>query len=294
MKKKILLSLFLCAIALSVLSPSAVYADSGPKPSVCVAVENLNGECCYGTLLSKWRSSGPQSVWDGTEEGKYLPYGLDEELWSAFVNYEDADDYCFLQIAWHCTDAKGIAWTYYPPSSFKILLYFPDRGTNGEFLVSDICERYAFDSYYTVDLSKTDDGGLLIAEKSYDYAPELFSLLCRIVLTVLLELGVALLFGFRSRKMLSVILFVNTITQVTLNVLLNLINYNSGSFAFIGWYFLLELVVFAMEAVVYALAFRRIDRKRFPVWKSILYAMIANVFSFVGGMLLARYIPGIF
>ena len=175
MKKKILLLLFVCAIAVSALSPSAVYADSGPKPSVRVSVENLDGELCYGTLLSKWESTGPQFAWDGTEEGKYLPSGLEEEIWSAFVNYEDADGYYFLQIAWLCSGERGISWTYYPPSSFKILLYFPERGEGGEFLVSGIYERYAFDSYYTVNLTKTDDGGLLIAQKSYDYTGTFFS-----------------------------------------------------------------------------------------------------------------------
>lgn len=294
MKKKILLLLFVCAIAVSALSPSAVYADSGPKPSVRVSVENLGGELCYGTLLSKWESSGPQFAWDGTEEGKYLPSGLEEEIWSAFVNYEDADGYYFLQIAWLCSGERGISWTYYPPSSFKILLYFPERGEGGEFLVSGIYERYAFDSYYTVNLNKTDDGGLLIAQKSYDYTWEVVSLICRIVLTILLELGIALLFGFRSRRTLSVILVVNVITQVILNVLLNLINYSQGAFAFIGWYILLEFVVFAVEAVVYALAFRRFAEKKVPVWKSVLYALTANAFSFAGGILLARYIPGIF
>lgn len=291
MKKRSIYVLLVCAIAAVALFPGTVYADMGPKPSVRVSLTHMGGEICYGTLLSQRESTGPHTAWDGTEEGKHLPYGLDEEIWAAFVSYEDADGYYFLQTAWECTGGGGIAWTYYPPSSFKILLYFPESGS---FLVSGIYERYAFDSYFTVDLAAVGEGGLLLAERSYDYTWEILSLVCRIVATILLELGIALLFGFRQKKQVAVILAVNAVTQVTLNVLLNLINYSQGGFALLAFYLLFEVLVFAVEAVAYSLLFRRVGEDKVPVWKSIVYALTANAVSFAAGLVIVRWMPGIF
>lgn len=103
------------------------------------------------------------------------------------------------------------------------------------------------------------EGGqiLLTAQKSYDYTWELFSLVCRILITVLLEIGIALLFGFRGRKLLLTILGVNVVTQVTLNVILNVINYHQGFLAFLLGYFFLEFLVFVIETIAYAFLFKR-------------------------------------
>ncbi len=62
----------------------------------------------------------------------------------------------------------------------------------------------------------------------------------RIVLTILIEMLVALLFGFRQKKQLLILAVVNIITQTYLKCgLLNVINYNSGPLAFtFSMYFL--------------------------------------------------------
>ena len=70
----------------------------------------------------------------------------EEEIWQAFVDYQDPDGFYFLQEIWDCSEAGLLDWTYYPPGTFKILLYFPD---SGQFWTSPVYERYAFDSYFT-------------------------------------------------------------------------------------------------------------------------------------------------
>lgn len=293
MKKKSF-ALFLVTIAAVFLFPTAAYADMGPKPSVRITFENMGEETCYGTLLSRSDSTGPYSVWDGEEDHIYN-YDLDREIWEKFVQYQDQDGYYYLQTGWLCSKTKELNWTYHPPKNFKILLYYPDSDT---FLVSGSYERYAFDSYYTVDMAGIDPDAaqppLLTAERNYDFRWELISLACRIVLTILLELCIALLFGFRSKNYLLTILCVNIVTQVILNVLLGIINYQQGSLAFTVNYILFELIVFAIEAVVYNLVFDRISPVKIPAWKLVLYALAANAVSFAGGFLVAKAIPGIF
>lgn len=292
---------FLCIIAAFILFPITAKADIGPKPSVNIIFENMGDEPCYGTLLSESPSTGPASVWDSSawdgDESTIYTYGLDLDVWKAFAAYQDPDGYYFLQLAWQCDETKSFSWGYYPPDPFKILLYYPETDT---FLVSGIYERYAFDSYFSVDMNDLEpgsagsQGAVLIAEKSYDYTWELLSLVCRIVITILLEAGIAFLFGFRQKRLLALITGVNLITQVILNVMLNVIHYDRGDLAFILSYVPYEIVVFIIEAILYGALFNRVSKTPIPAWKPVLYALAANVVSFIGGFLIALWVPGIF
>ncbi len=283
-KTLILLLFFLLAL----LMPITVSADTGPKPSVQVTFNDLGDAPCYATLLSKTPSTGPASVWSGKEDEIYHnnAYEFDRRIWNAFTGYQDPDGFYFLQWSWQVNETKEFRWGYYPPSEFKILLYFPEQD---QFYSSGILERYAFDSYFTVNVTP---GQLLETAKSYNYTLEAISLVTRIVITIALELGIALLFGLRSKKELGLLLLVNVVTQVVLNVALNLVNYNNGQQAFARAYMGYELLVFAVEAAIYCIFLTR-NRERQPQ-ECIAYAFVANLVSFLAGFGIAKLIPGIF
>ena len=286
MKK--ILSLLLCiAVFLSIAVTAS--ADIGPKPSVRITFEGVeNGTEYYGTLLSERKSTGPASAWDGVP-GHEDHYNYSYELWKIFADYTDTDGYYFLQEVWDCTETNQLNWTYYPPSPFKILLYFPNTDT---YYVSDIYERYAFDSYYTVNLSDLSSE-TMTAEESYNFTWEIISLLARIVATILLEIAIAFIFGYREKKALRFIAVVNIITQIALNVALNIINYNMGSMAFTFFFIIMEIAVFALEAVIFALLLKRFTAKSDKA-RSTAYAFAANTASFAIGLWLSHIIPGIF
>lgn len=292
MKKKIVTWL-MCFLMAFVLFPVSAHADTGPKPSVCITFKNMGDEVCYGTLLSKTDSTGPAWAWDGNPQNIH-DNGLEKEIWQAFVDYEDTDGYYFLQWGWECSETKELNWMYYPPYSFKILLYYPRLDT---YAVSEIYERYAFDSYFVVDMDGVEIGSVktvITAEKSYDFTWEIISLVCRVVITILLELVIAWVFGLRQKKVITTILWVNLVTQIGLNVLLNIINYNRGSFAFVGYYVFLEFVVFIVEAALYVVLFHKNRAVHVSNQRFILYALVANAVSFIGGMGIAQLVPGIF
>ena len=94
--------------------------------------------------------------------------------------------------------------------------------------------------------------------------------------------------------MLGLLAVVNIVTQVTLNVALNIINYNSGSMSFTFSYVLFELLVFAIEAVAYAVLLKKFSSKEQKKGRAVGYAFIANTASFALGLWLAHIIPGIF
>jgi hypothetical protein len=277
---------------------------------VRITFENMGDELCYGTLLSEKPSTGPSSVWNGEEEdayhngNEYYEYApLDYNTWKAFVDYKDADGYYFLQhSAWKVSETKEINWNYYPPQKFKILLYYLETD---KFVVSGICERYAFDTYYTVDMAGVDIGSVdydeeqsnddrLNAYKSYHYKQEILSLVARILITIVIEMGIALLFGFRGKTALLLLVIVNTVTQIILNVLLNIINFRSGSWAFVTWYIMLELAVFAIEAVLYAAFMKKLTGREKPVSFYGVYSLVANAISFSAGLIIANILPGVF
>lgn len=309
MRKKFICVL-ICALTATVLFPVTVSADIGPKPSVVITFDGLGDEICYGTLLSSTDSTGPSSVWDGREETAqyrenegYEWAELDYDTWKAFADYEDADGYYFLQEGWRVDETKELAWTYYPPQTFKILLYFPEKDA---FVISGSCERYAFDSYFTVDMEgismaevrQAQEGQgtvpVLTAEESYDYTWELISLAARIAATILLELGAAVLFGFRSKRELLLIGAVNIVTQVGLNVLLNVVNYRSGYAAFTAGYALLEVLIFVIETALYCRLLPKLNEKPQGRRRIVLYTLAANLISFGAGFAIAKVLPGIF
>lgn len=319
-KLKKVLSILLCTMLIATITPSATaYADMGPKPSVNIEFIGLGDELCYATLLSKHDSTGPATVWDGNPEhaehsGNYEYRDLDYETWKAFAEYEDTDGYYFLQEAWVVNESKSFAWTYYPPNPFKVLLYFPEQNV---FATSGIYERYAFDSYFTIDVSDMEivNGEnladpdtvpetpqllpeIMTAEKSYNYDIEIVSLFARIVVTIAIELLIALLFRFRQKKQLVFIGCVNVMTQVALNLALNIVNYNLGALSFIIAFFLFEVIVFVIEAIAYSIFIGRVSipQKKDIGFKAlcIAYALVANLASYAAGFAISQLFPAMF
>ena len=286
--------------------PLRASADMGPKPSINITFNNLGDETCYATILSQYKSTGPYMAYDpdsdykGLEnfDGKYYweddYYNEEAEMsWQAFVDYEDPDGFYFLQLWWKVNgEANSIRWSYYPPYTFKVLLYFPDSNTYSS---SGIYERYAFDSYYIADVTNMGlvevEGPTIELVESYDYWSEIIGFLCRVTLTIAIELLIALIFGIKGRKAILTILIVNAVTQIGLNVALNLIYYFSGALAWLLYFFFFEILVVIVEAIAYAILLRKAG---VPVWKSLIYAVIANVATAVAGVFLADWLPGMF
>ena len=287
MVKKRLISLLACfALALAV--PFAAFADIGPKPEVTVQTTGLSGDC-WVTLLAEETVIGP---WHETEKGTVAAVEPEEApVLDAFDAFEDPDGYHFLQWFDRVQDASPATWSYMAPKHFKILFWFPESGS---YAVTEKLDRYAYSAVYRVDFSCFDPaaGGVqtVAAQRNYDYAGEALGLAARFVLTLAVELLIALPFGYLKRQYLRVLLIANLATQLALNLALNLTAYYSGSLAMWVFYPLYELAVFAVEAVVFRLAFKPEAGKGHPV----LYAFVANAASYAFGLWLGNVVPALF
>lgn len=294
-----LLSVCVCLLSvlcLSGIAPIRASADTGPKPSVRITVNGLGDQECIATLLGSTEMNGPWGEWVGDEwYDTSVPNEFpDTETMRLFKDYAEADGFYFYGRGWVLTDGEEMAWTYYPPSRFKLLLYFPETET---FLVSKVYETYAFHSYYQVDVSKAE-GSRLSLSTAYGYGKEALGLAARVGITVAVELLIAVLYKFRKKQFL-LLAGANVGTQIFLNLMLNVLGVHPGGMGdllFIPAYLLLEIAVFAIESFIYC----RFMNKLLPTGEVrggkyyVKYALIANVVSFVFGLLVAHFIPSIF
>lgn len=287
---RILIVLFIIiATVMSVSIP--VSADMGPKPSVTVTVTGLSGnEVYYATLLSERESTGPFSRYDESRPQSRKESVSDPDIWQKFVDYADPDGYYYLQQHWQQNGDGAFIWSYYPPDPFKVLLYFPDYDS---FAVSDIITRYTFDSSYTVDLGGVDYqvpgsiSGIRVEPKDRISVTWILDVTVRVALTLAIELLVAFLFVFREKKQLIFIAVVNISTQLMMNAVLLFFRFHGGFYISAVFYFLTELGVFALEAVLYVLFLKRFSKMSVSRPVIVAYALVANILSCAAGLISA-------
>ena len=279
------------ALLLVCLLPLWAAADTGPKPSITVTPEGFGEDACYLTLLSQTETTGPWSKHESFAASKdsYGDPEADEAIWTAFNDYQDADGFSFLGCYGEVTGGQVFCWSYYPPDTFKVLAYFPDSGT---FAVGLVTEREEFSARYTVSPSET--GETLLIEKARNQEAENKSFVGRLVLTLALELAVAVVFAFRAKRQIITIVCMNLITQVGLNqAITHLFPLVSSR-----WYWpgllALEVLIFLVEGAVYARLLPKWKKDPAAVCHPWGYALAANVASFGVGLILARLIPGMF
>lgn len=279
------------ALLLVCLLPLWAAADTGPKPSITVTPEGFGEDACYLTLLSQTETTGPWSKQESFAASKdsYGDPEADEAIWTAFNDYEDADGFYFLGCYGEVTGGQMFCWSYYPPDTFKVLAYFPDSGT---FAVGPVTERKEFSARYTVSPSET--GETLLIEKARNQEAENKSFVGRLVLTLALELAVAVVFGFRAKRQIITIVCMNLITQVGLNQAITHLFPVVSSRCYWPGLLVLEVLIFLVEGAVYARLLPRWKKDPAAVCHPWGYALAANVASFGLGLILARLIPGMF
>lgn len=268
-------SVIIALIISATLLSTAAFADIGPKPSLEVRFTGINGENCWAALLFPENNLGP-----GNE-----PWFADSKSTAEQITmngYKDDDGYIMSMYQGSpekIDQNSALRHSYYPPDNFKVLLYFPD---SGEFFVTPVYERYAFRSYFTIDVASRQNG-TVTAISSYYWAKEIVFLIIRILLTIGIELLIALAFKFTAKNQILFIAVVNVITQIALNIGINMIYHNAGSML-IFLYIPLELAVFAVEAILYAALLKTPEGKPVKGGKAVGYAAAANAVSFIFGV----------
>ena len=270
------------------------FADFGPKPSVVVEFENAGDQEYYVTLVAKENKLGsPYSrITDEDEQ-----HDVNIDVWNRFMHYEDPDGMVFAGNVQKLTGDGAYVWGYYPPSEFRVLIYFPDTDSFVE--SSEILEQYAFDSYYQMDFNDlpenwNDAVAAIPVTRKYNLLWQITAFLLRLAVTVAVECLLAVLFGFRGKRQMLLVLAVNCATQLAMNLLI--LDESVGLFVFyVLQYALIEVGVILAEGLVYCLALPKLatpeqNRNIHPI----AFAFFGNVASFSLGFLLSNWFPMLF
>lgn len=267
---------------------NVVNADMGPKPTVDIEIKGIN-EVFYATLLGKGEGYGP---WAQVTEYPGEPADEAQRAEKIFVECGEGEYHYWGNRYTLDGSDNHLHWGYYAPEEFILVIYIPSSDT---VIKSDPMVREKFEQYYICDVS---NGTTVINENgSGNYSYEhievkennnvLRSLLMigvRLIITIIVELLIGLLFGYRNRKQIGLIVKTNIFTQLIVNIFFTVAETYGGLLTAIILYVPLEIVVFVIEGLIYH---GKLSDKKLKNW---IYALLANgvtmyIGLFAGAML---------
>ena len=232
-KLKVVLSVLVFLLIFSI-GTTTVSADMGPKPASYITIKGIEGD--YVACFAAKEAWGPNFDYE-----TWIEYEMDYLQYNPIMEYKDDEGFKWITHYYECSGKDEISFTYYCPNEYKIVIY-----QNGQFLIAtEALEMYAFATYYEIDFSTgtvTTPQDIKVT-KTYDYFDEVLNLIIRIVLTLAIEIGLFYLFRLYTKRNFMVVLIVNLITQIFLNVAVNISLYNSGSLSALFLLFGLEFII---------------------------------------------------
>ena len=264
MRRKIIFVLF---FVFSLLLPTKVFADMGPKPSIDVKIKNLKTTNYLVDLFvydqdGNGYNSPKDYNGDGLSEAHISKlYELNYDGWisesTRWSNY-----LLFADCAGNNNHTHHFSY-FGTPTEYKIVVINNDTG---EIKISDKIERKDFNSSIEIDY-KT-----MISTNSSTKST-IFKAIIALLLTVLIELIIAYLFKTGYYK---TIIITNIITNLLLQIILFLLVKNYILAFIIG-----ELIVLLSELFIYLFKFKGLSKKRI-----IIYTLCANIATIIISFLL--------
>lgn len=290
----IMVFLLVCAVAVVPAS-----ADSGPRQHATFKLEGLT-EPCYLMLLSKERDWVPLFSGDETKEERRAAFdnalelsyhtakGAEEDrAFEALDAYRDTDDYYFFGYAGYFAQ-EGSYDLYQPPVDVKVLLYFPQSDT---LTVSEPVHLGNLEN--TVHVRVQGDKITSVSFQAFSLGSDPLSGFIwfnSLLVTLIVELLIALCFRFYRKKQIRTILLTNLLSQPLMTVLVLMINPPVYGSLFSFPYALFEIAVTVAEAAVYLRFLPKYEEKRtIRKWEIILYAVIANLATYAIAAFLPQY-----
>ena len=279
--KKLYKALILIVMAISftlIFSNVKLNADTGPKSYVEIEIVGET-QGYYMTLLASSEGWGPYSSNPDHHEDI-------DEIDLKFKAYSDNDEFYYWFEYWSIED-KEMTWGYYPPDTFKILIY---DSINDRFITDNkVYERTSFSTVLKLTLKDGNSEVPFSVTKKANYLMMVvLGFLLRLTICIAIELGIAFLFKFKKKQYL-VVIYTNVATQVLLNLCLALLIYFLGFQVYLVYpaYIVIEFLIIFIEWLIYALTLNKVNKENIiPIYKSCLYSLSANVASFVLGFII--------
>ncbi|MBI9009080.1 MAG: hypothetical protein JEZ05_03535 [Tenericutes bacterium] len=298
--QKNILIIFLFTL-ISFLSITVVKANSGPPTNVRIEVINYEVDFNFDLLIHKESSLSQEEINEALnwiDEGDYSFNYSDTEFLIYMASYQDSEGFVsnllYGDVDYYYAndygDERGFFAQMYlnVPKEFKVLLYTDEENI----ITSELITMSQFDYRLTLDLtgvdmsSNQDNVGVVsgyIGNPWFNFTTW-FNFILRLILTLVIELGVLYLFGYRKKTTYVFITLMNIVSQGVLNIVLISVFYNNPSegYAFIGTFIIGEFFVFILELIIVS-----IFVKEYRLFRRMSYSLCANAASLVIGLLLA-------
>ena len=230
-------------------------------------------------------------------------YELDLAAMNKIHSEKDEDGYDYIVKLDPFNKSNGETEVdYFVYETFKIAIYYPDSDTlvkTGILKKEDYIEvfRLTMDGKEIVNIkssaydTETESSGEFLpaeyAERQLITGRVMIKFLICLAVNLVVELLIALLFGYRKWQHILCIAATNIVTLILLTLSVMLINppVGNGMLSFPFAFF--EIAVAAIEAGVYLIVFRRIKgQKPFKPWLAVIYAAAANAATYLIGSMI--------
>lgn len=298
--KKLLIFCLLSILSLNFMS--LVNADVGPKPETRVEIIGLDQDYYFDLLFPidayKVKVLTDEEMNAAIENDYYR-----EDYPDVLNGYRDEDGYAsytlYRGIPHHIGQVSDhlYSWGFFnPPDKFKIVLILESSDI---IIVSDIIHKTLYYAEFTFDLSHDDlleqdfyQGveRYLVENAVYEYIPwtkMIIQFVLAVILTLILEVFVLFMFGYKKKSSYIFVFYINLITQVLFHSGLIYFSLRGAFFGFVASFIIGEVLVFGIEMYLY-----RKYLKEKPINIASLYGFVANLVSMVLGTLILGYTIG--
>lgn len=274
-------SVLLLMIIIFIVLIFTVNADVGPKPSLEVLVKNSPQSEYYLDLLVDYSAD---HLYQNIEESE----AENKNMYNTLKNYNE-DGWrpalvtgTRVPLNGKLTGIKKAEYTkhYFSyvgvPDRFKIIIVTP----NNEIIVSEnIFERKSFNTIVYFDLDTK-----IIRGKSF-FLSYILQFISTCFATLLIEGLILLLFRFSLKQNWKPFLIINILTQIFLTSVVSASMYYLGIMLAILAYAAFEWVILISESILFSKYLKQHSKKR-----RVLYAITANIISFMAGLMITMYI----
>ncbi|MDY0235832.1 MAG: hypothetical protein RBR71_07365 [Gudongella sp.] len=280
--KKAILRGLLLLIIINIF-PIVATADVGPKPSLEIVVKGMEDNNYWLDLLvtDKSEYSWLELSYGERERVKKLAEYVDEEgFHPALLVGTQVPLNGELRGVKNPDNTNSHKFSYMgTPERFKIAILTEDN----TLIISDVINRKNFNSIVEFDLrGEVLQGDIILsAGQAKEISPILnmsIGFIFRLLLTLAIEIGIALLFGFTIKNSGKILLKTNILTQVLLNIAILWMNLSYGMLAALFIFVLMEILIIIFETIIYA---KYLTEK--PKSRRIAYGVVANIVSLVVG-----------
>jgi hypothetical protein len=287
MKRRLFVALLLLMLFTSV---HTVHADMGPKPSMEVTIKGVTEDYYFDVLVNEG---------DGDLLTEIDVYDYYREISQSLINYKDSEGYYSYSIyeipssikrKLNTANEQKYLLNYHRPDHFKLVLVLEE---SEKIISSQAIDIVGFNVEIAWDLSGVDlnststgDVGVLSGDIDGEISfvdsigfSTMINTALRMIITIIVEVGILLLFGIRTKKAIKLVVVVNAATNLMLGGVLICIYQTSGPLAFYFMTLILEMIVLLMELVIYSVTLKKI-----PFWKILTYTIVANIVTFLIGL----------